>query len=70
MRRFISACALSATLLVAAASCGNGDNKDGSADSVNQPVPMDTPATVGGQNLDTLGSQRDSARFRDTTLRP
>lgn len=70
MRRFITACTLSATLLIAAASCGNGDNKDGSADSVNQPVPMDTPSTtVGGQNLDTLGIQRDSMR-RDTTMRP
>lgn len=69
MRRFITTCMLSATLLVAAASCGNGDNKDGSADSLVTdslvtPPAVDTPSTtVGGQNLDSI-------HFGDTTHIP
>lgn len=69
MKRFITTCMLSATLLVAATSCGNGDNKDGNADSlvtdslVTSPA-LDTPSTtIGGQNL-------DSTRFGDTTHIP
>lgn len=68
MRRFITTCMLSATLLVAAASCGSGDNKDSNTDSTASDSlitpPVDTPsAVIGGQNL-------DSTRFGDTTHIP